>query len=557
MKTKILLLSLFIAMIGNVWAQGPNNSGTYYQSANGKKGADLKTALFNIIKSPSVVSYSGLYNAYTKTDTRPDGYVRDWYSNATNYQHNVDNKGSYSKEGDMYNREHSIPQSWFSEASPMKSDIVHVLPTDGYVNNRRSSYPLADVNNVTYSSKNNYSKLGSCKTEGYSGTVFEPNDEIKGDMARIYFYMATCYQDRIANWTKGESQKVFGNSAYPGLRDWVLAMFMRWSKEDPVDAREIARNNAVKEVQGNRNPFVDYPGLEDYIWGTLKDKAFSYDNYEGGGGGTVVPTIAMPVFSPDAGTYYNSVDVTLTCATEGASIYYTTNGADASEQSILYEGPFTLTETSTIKAVAVKDGQTSSQASATYTITDQQGGGGETPVNCEIALNNTLFGTNYSGTMNNVDEDLTGTKDGVTVIYAKGTGSNRYCNDSQIRIYPGNALTLSVGQGTITGLEFTMPESTTKVLKASTGSVSVDGTIMKWTGNTSGVDFSYDASSGHIKLSSVKVTVNVPSGPSAINQIPTQDLSGRRVIYNLRGQRVANPTRGIYIVDGRKVVINE
>lgn len=189
MKTRLLLLLLFIAGVCAAWAQGPNGSGTYYQSADGKKGVALKTALFNIIKNPSVTSYKGLYDAYIQTDTRPDGYVRDWYSNATNYCHNVDNKGNYTKEGDMYNREHSVPQSWFNEASPMKSDIVHVLPTDGYVNNRRSSYPLADVNNVTYSSKNSYSKLGSCKNDGYSGTVFEPNDEIKGDMARIYFYI--------------------------------------------------------------------------------------------------------------------------------------------------------------------------------------------------------------------------------------------------------------------------------------------------------------------------------------------------------------------------------
>jgi hypothetical protein len=102
-----------------------------------------------------------------------------------------------------------------------------------------------------------------------------------------------------------------------------------------------------------------------------------------------------------------------------------------------------------------------------------------------------------------------------------------------------------------------MPESTTKVLKATTGSVSVDGTVMKWTGNSSAVDFSYDASSGHIRLSSVKVTVSSSSGPSSIYQISSQELSGKRVIYNLRGQRVTNPTRGIYIVDGRKVVIGE
>ncbi len=141
-KSLLLLLWLATATIG-AWAQGPNGSGTYYKAANGLKGKALKTKLASIIVNPKNVGYDGLYDAYKKTDTRADGYVRDWYSNATNYRHGVDNKGSYSGEGDMYNREHSVPQSWFS-GSGIKSDIVHVLPTDGYVNNRRSNYPFGE-----------------------------------------------------------------------------------------------------------------------------------------------------------------------------------------------------------------------------------------------------------------------------------------------------------------------------------------------------------------------------------------------------------------------------
>ena len=180
MKTRLLLLSLFIAVVGQVWAQGPNNTGTYYKNANGKSGENLRTALASIITANhSVVSYDGLISAYELTDTRPDGYVRDWYSCTTNYRHGQDT-GGYKKEGDSYNREHSVPQSWFSKRAPMKSDIVHVVPTDGYVNNRRSSFPFGEVNNVTYSSNQNYCRLGSSKTAGYSGTVFEVADEIKG-----------------------------------------------------------------------------------------------------------------------------------------------------------------------------------------------------------------------------------------------------------------------------------------------------------------------------------------------------------------------------------------
>ena len=213
MKRQLLLLQCLIVGAAAAWAQGPNNSGTYYQSANGAKGASLKTALFQIIKNPDVVSYGGLLNAYKQTDVRPDGYLRDWYSNITNYVPGS-GSGNYKKEGDVYNREHSIPQNWFGSSSPMKSDIVHVIPTDGYVNNRRSSNPYGEVSTPTYQSANNYSKLGPSKTSGYTGTVFEPNDEVKGDIARIYFYMATAYEDKILSWTNGTGSQVIGGSKH-------------------------------------------------------------------------------------------------------------------------------------------------------------------------------------------------------------------------------------------------------------------------------------------------------------------------------------------------------
>lgn len=539
MKAKLLLFSLLIACVGTVWAQGPNNTGTYYQGANGKSGQNLRTALAQIITANHhVVSYDGLISAYEQTDTRPDGYVRDWYSNATNFRHGHDT-GGYRKEGDCYNREHSVPQSWFSKKSPMKSDIIHVVPTDGYVNNRRSSFPFGKVNNVTYASQNSYSKLGSSGTSGYSGTVFEPNDEIKGDMARIYFYMATRYKDQCAGW----GGNIFTSE---GIVKWELDQMMEWSRQDPVDAVEIARNNAVYGVQKNRNPFVDYPGLEEYIWGSKKNQTFSYDQYDGGG--TIdVPTVAMPTFTPDAGTYYNKVQVSIASATTGASIYYTTNGADASEQSIKYTGPFTLTETTTIKAVAVKDGQLSYQNSAFYLITDNNDSGDDIePVDGEIILNADFFETSYTGTLPKTDtQDLEGSENGITVVYAKATGDYRYANDSEIRLYKGNTLTVSVGQGTLTEIEFTTGKKTA-ALNADKGSVSG----YKWTGNANEIVFT---SGGTLSLAKMKVAI---SGGAGIDNIETNTLSGQRVIYNLRGQRVSNPTHGIYIVDGRKVIIN-
>ena len=540
-KKSLFLLTAFIAVSLSALAQGPNNSGTYYKNANGKKGAELKTALYNIISPHTNIGYDGLYEAYKQTDKRADGYLRDWYSNATNYTWN--DKGGNSSEGAGWNREHTVPQSWFGSGLP-KSDVVQVVPTDCWVNGMRSNYPLAEVGTVEKQSKNGYSKLGSCKTAGYSGKVFEPNDEIKGDMARIYFYMVTCYENLATGW----GHSVFSTSKYPGFMDWYLTMLMRWSKQDPVDEVERARNNAVWSVQANRNPFVDYPGLEDYVWGDKKTEAFSYDHYNGGNTPDVT-TVSQPVFSPEEGSYTNQVVVSMTSATEGATIYYTTNNANATVQSNVYEGPITLTETTTLKAIAVKDGTSSYQTIATYTITDGQGG--ETPAEGMIAFGNQLFGTSYDGSLTGDElRDYSGTQNGVTVTYSKGEGANQYINDSQIRLYQKNRLVISVGNGYMTKLEFQLAKETSKVLKASTGTVA----DLTWTGKAQSVTFSVDDGSGNMQLSGVKVTLDSQTeGIDAARTTGKADSSFR----TLHGTRVSGSSLrpGIYIHKGKKIVV--
>ena len=334
MTTKRLFTTIctLVLTLSMVWAQGPNGSETYYQAANGKKGQALKTAMYGIIKTHTNIGYDGLYEAYRATDTRPDGYVRDWYSNATHYTHVVDKAGTYSGEGDCYNREHSVPQSWFEKygnASKIKADIVHVLPTDGFVNNQRGNYPLAKVGTVSYQSANGYSKRGTCATPGYNGTVFEPNNEIKGDMARIYFYMATCYEEDVDDWAgNATASAVFDGTTYPAFKTWYLNMLMEWSKNDPVDAVEIARNNAVKLKQGNRNPFVDYPGLEDYIWGDKKTVAFSYDNYEGSSSGKQYVTMSFLPTSVTATLGESFTAPTLSMSPSGLTVTYSSSNTN-------------------------------------------------------------------------------------------------------------------------------------------------------------------------------------------------------------------------------------
>ena len=246
----------------------------YYDDAVGKSGEDLQKSLSTILNDATDVGYDGLWNLYKTTDRRSDGKVWDMYSDVTNYTFGTDQCGSYGSEGDCYNREHSVPKSWFNKQSPMVSDIWHVYPTDGKVNGMRSNYPFGEVASDAPGSENGFSKWGKCKTPGYSHTVFEPNDEYKGDFARTYFYFATRYKG-VA--TSGYGAEVF-SSAYPYITKWQLDMLLRWHEQDPVSQKELDRNEAVYESrQGNRNPFIDYPELVALIFGDSRNIPFMPD----------------------------------------------------------------------------------------------------------------------------------------------------------------------------------------------------------------------------------------------------------------------------------------
>jgi uncharacterized repeat protein (TIGR02543 family) len=258
-----LLLTLTVII---VQAQIPDG---YYNNASGKTGNELKTALHDIIKGHHVVSYSGLLNAFAYTDCRPNGKIWDIYSNIE-YSPSNGVCGEYEQEGDCWNREHTWPQSWFNESTTPRSDLFHVYPTDGYVNGRRSNYPYGEVNNPIYTSGNG-SKLGPCVTSGYSGRVFEPIDEYKGDIARGFFYMSVRYYSEDSDWDNSDM------TLKSEIKPWAMTMLLRWSDEDPVSDKEIARNNAVYGYQNNRNPFIDHPEYARMIWDPNWQGGVSYN----------------------------------------------------------------------------------------------------------------------------------------------------------------------------------------------------------------------------------------------------------------------------------------
>lgn len=251
----------------------------YYVTAQGLSGYALKTELYNIIKDHNAQGYSAIWNFYDSSarDTyfENDNSILDMYSekpngsDSYNYAAVSDQCGNYSGEGGCYNREHSFPKSWFGGTiEPMNSDVHHIYATDGYVNSKRSNFPFGEVASASFTSTNG-SKLGSAASSlNYSGTVFEPIDEFKGDFARAYFYMATRYENVIGTWqTKTTSSNaVLNGSSNQVFENWVVAMLLNWHNSDPVSQMELDRNQAAFEFQGNRNPYIDHPEFVEMIW---------------------------------------------------------------------------------------------------------------------------------------------------------------------------------------------------------------------------------------------------------------------------------------------------
>ncbi len=259
----------------------PTSPSNYYSTATGY-GAALKTNLYNKILGHTDIPYGSgtsctncVWGAFQTTDVQPNGKVWDIYSTrfdqASPYEYvmRTDQCGTYSIEGDCYNREHSFPKSWFNDATPMHDDLFHLIASDGKVNGMRSNYPYGTVSAPTFTSLYG-GKLGPNTYPGYTGTVFEPIDEYKGDFARGYLYMATRYQNLIGGWVGsayGNSDDVLAGNSFPAYDAWHVNLLMDWHNLDPVSDKEIKRNNAIYALQNNRNPFIDSPHFAQRIWG--------------------------------------------------------------------------------------------------------------------------------------------------------------------------------------------------------------------------------------------------------------------------------------------------
>ena len=377
MKKNLLNLMLFFVALTGLQATAAIPSG-YYNGAMGKSDQQLMSSLHQKIRGHYQVYYSKLWEKFKSTDCNGNTII-DRYS-TTQFAYGDDQCGVYSGIGECYNREHSVPHSWWGggqESDTMYTDLYHMYPVDGWVNNERGNFPFGDCANGVAKGTG---KLGRCTHSGYSGTVFEVADEYKGDFARTYFYMAVRYMDRVGSWTNGLGSVVFTNTTYQHLTPWAISQLLEWHRNDPVSALEINRNEAVYNIQHNRNPFIDHPELAEFLWGNMVGTPWT-------GSASTDPVISSPLNGStiNVGTNTGS-GVTKTITVKG--VYLTQSVTVAVTGTGFSVTPTTLT------AAAVNAG---TSVTVTYNGTAANATGRMTITSSEVSNSVTLTATYNQG----------------------------------------------------------------------------------------------------------------------------------------------------------------
>ena len=309
---KLRCFSILLVFIAVCYASANIPAG-YYNKAEGKTNAELKTAMHEIIRSHTRIEYGsgGTWQVFRESDVRADGSIWDMYSNVVRY---FPETGSHPE----MHIEHSVPKSWWGEESTFvydaSFDLHHLVPSDASANMSKSNRILGVVDESIDKPTldNGVSKSGKAMIDGVVHSVFEPHDDYKGDFARMYMYVVTCYQDYT--W-QSNGLNMFNNEPYPTLNNYGRELLMTWHRQDPVSAKEINRNEAVYEAQDNRNPFIDFPLLAEYLWGDSIDCAFVLQTVE-------TPYLVTPVSGEkiDMGTLMTGASATYNLAIEGKNL---------------------------------------------------------------------------------------------------------------------------------------------------------------------------------------------------------------------------------------------
>ena len=473
----------------------------YYDGVSGKKGADNILNALNtcISKNYKEISYKALEPHYLNTDFYSDS-LWDMYSTChfTYEDANVPQK----KVCDGWNKEHVCCQSWLG-SGPMVSDMFNVYPTDARINNLRSNYPYGVVSTFSGFSgdpdKHGLGKLGS--SVAGVGTVYEPDDRYKGDFARTFFYMVARYRSNVLN--SGNGSRMFSSNP-TNLTTYALNFLLQWHRNDPVSEKEIDRNQAVYGEQNNRNPFIDYPDLVEYIWGDkvgqTVDLSAMVPTCEGQTGAVkygvtwMVNGEVLRVDSVRENSKPAALPETPVSCSEASETFYCWCGAHWSGilPDYLPDDAETIFTASEMPAV-VKD----VTYHAVFAHKDtQQTGVVESSETLDFSAQNYANSAKISSL----------TVGDVTASFSKGSSSTDpayYNTGTAVRCYPGNTMTVTAED--ITKIEFSFGSGdNTNPITANTGTL--NGST--WTGSADAVTFTVGGDSKHRRIQALKVTMN-------------------------------------------------
>ena len=259
-----VLLLICALCFGLVQAQAP-------VALQGKCGAELKQAIADVYRPSShvdrLVGEGSVWAAFRLTDNI-DGYVLDRYSTE---------KRTFSVDGVSptlgMTIDYIVDLSWWGEnnvyGEVLQYDLYNILPCDDDVTVNKQDYPPGEVITATYNNgvwKSGYGEIAETVVN-----MYEPADEYKGDFARAIMYMMTIYP--AARWV-GLGVNFCVDNDYPTLNKYARRVLLSWHRADPVSDLECNRNNAIEGIQGNRNPYVDYPQLVEHVWGTESESPF-------------------------------------------------------------------------------------------------------------------------------------------------------------------------------------------------------------------------------------------------------------------------------------------
>ena len=272
---KMVIATALIGVTTSANAIDRKTLAQYASSLQGLKKEQLKAALHKLMDKKKVLKYGGRGPGYTwhgfwYTDRDPQ--TNECYNRYSDKKFFFESTNTGRAIGGM-NIEHSFPKSWWGgHKNDAWCDLYNLYPSDSKANSSKSNFVMGVVVNVKEEAGAGYDKVGTGSADGKLVNMWEPGDRFKGEFSRSYMYMATTYQN-LSFTSEGAKQLQTG--AYPTLKKWSSDLFRQWSKNDRVDEMEIKRNEAVYKIQNNRNLFIDYPNLAEYVWGDSMDVEFN------------------------------------------------------------------------------------------------------------------------------------------------------------------------------------------------------------------------------------------------------------------------------------------